>query len=145
MATQEELILTKEGISVLAKEIFEVVNNRIADRIVSDIDENSDNNHVPSAAAVYESVNGVNNIKNLVVASGNPAEANITPDTKTIYMVRKSANATEAIPYVYVEGVGYIAAQPRAAIESIPNLGILSSDDISEAVAEAASSTTPTI
>ena len=145
MATQEQQILTKEGIALLAKEILEVVNNRITDRIVSVIDENSDENHVPNAAAVYDSVNAVNNIKNLVVTSGNPAEANITPDSKTIYMVRKSASATEAIPYVYVEGVGFIAAQPRAAIDAIPNLGILSDEDIREAIADAATETAPNI
>ena len=55
--------LDKPGITNLSKAILTKVNSRIQDRIVSNIDETSDENHIPSALAVYTAINKMSHIK----------------------------------------------------------------------------------
>ena len=45
--------LGKPGVTNLSKAILTKVNSRIEDRIVTSIDDASDDSHVPSALAVY--------------------------------------------------------------------------------------------
>lgn len=96
--SQETYVLDKEGISTFAKQILAEVNKRIDKRIVSELDEDSDEKHVPSAKAMYKAVSGVDNVMALVITDGDITKAQITPDERTLYVVRKSPSAIEGTP-----------------------------------------------
>lgn len=146
MANENEIqVLSKLGLQKVAEDIFSEVNTRITERIVDDIDLDSDGNHVPSAESVYNAINAINNIQHLVIADGDITKASITPNTKTVYMVRKTQNATEAVPYVYIKDIGFISACALSINDSIPDVQVMSNDDIEEAIAAAANSTKPNI
>lgn len=104
----EIYVLTREGLAELTREIFKNVNNRIEERIVTELNTESDTDHVASANTVFNSIKGFSTVKNLVIASGNIAEAYVAPDPRTLYVVRKSTSDTNAIMYVWIEGVGYV-------------------------------------
>lgn len=53
----QQWVLTEEGLLELSTSILEVVNQRIESSIVTEINEESDDEHVPSARAVYEAIN----------------------------------------------------------------------------------------
>ena len=141
----EIMVLTKEGLQTFSNEILTAVNTKISDRIVSTINGSSDANHVPSAAAVYTAVNNVNNIKPLVIADGDISKASVTPDSKTLYMVRKSADSVEAIPYIYIDGFGFVMACAVNSIDPGDNMIAIPEDDIRDVVANAIESTNPGI
>ena len=136
-------VLTKEGLAELTKEIFKNVNARIQERIVTNVDESSDANHVPSANTVYNAVKNLSKVKNLTITSGNINEANIIPDQNTIYAVRKSSTDTKAVLYIWLENIGYIACggdmdeEPDVTVTAIPN------DVIADIVANSYSATDP--
>lgn len=143
--SEEIYVLTKEGLSDLTKEIFKNVNTRIADRIVTSIDDCSDNDHTPSALTVKTALENVLYLKCLVVASGKPEDAAITPDTKTLYMVRKQNTDTTGALFVYLDNLGYINVSgtgdedPDVVVNPIP------SEDITNIVTESFNETDPGI
>lgn len=145
MAEEKLNVLTKEGVQKLAEQILSNVNNRIDERIVGTITEDSDVKHTPSAAAVYEAMKSINHIVPLVIASGDPAAASIEPDGKTLYVVRKTAEDTNATSYIYAEGAGFIKVGSGAPESMGPDLSGITDDDISAAVNAAASATKPTL
>lgn len=102
-------VLDRAGLAELTKEIFRNVNNRIQERIVDSLDENSDENHVPNANIVYNAVKSLTKVKNLVITSGIITEAHVAPDPTTLYVVRKSSTDTNAVVYIYIDGVGYVS------------------------------------
>lgn len=141
----EQMVLTKEGLATLAKEILEVVNSRISERIVTEVSDASDEKHVPSAATVYDTINNINNIVSLVIADGDISKASITPNSKNLYMVRKTAEDKEGVPYVYIDGVGFIAACALSTMDNVPDLKAMSDEDITSAVTQAANETKPSL
>lgn len=145
VTNEEKMVLTNAGLETLVTEILNVVNERIQARIVTAVDGDSDSDHVPSAATVYSAVSGVTTMKNVIVSDGDITKANITPDTKTLYLVRKSATATDAIPYVYFTDVGYVAVCGVTTIEATESPAVMTDEAIKSAVASAATSTDPKI
>lgn len=138
-------VLTKEGLAELTKEIFKNVNSRITERIVNDVSERSDSNHVPSASAVYNAVKNLSQIKTLTISSGDINEATITPNQNTLYVVRKTNTDTKAILYIWLENIGYILCggdtdeSPDFTVNAIPN------DVIADIVASSYQETDPNI
>ena len=59
----QQWILTEEGLLQLSTEILEVVNQRIENSIVTEISDESDDKHVPSARAVYDYINAFPHMK----------------------------------------------------------------------------------
>lgn len=146
MAVEREdlMVLTKDGVQTLVAEILTAVNNRIQGRIVDEMTEDSDGNHVPSASTVYDAVKNVINIKYLVITDGDIEKASITPEERTLYMVRKSQDAKEAIPYIYINDIGFVAACGVTSITvGDSNIVPMEDDDIKSAVQEAVKSTEP--
>lgn len=143
---EEMMVLTKDGVQTLVAEILSAVNNRIQGRIVDEMTADSDGNHVPSAATVYDAVKEVINIKYLVITDGDINKATITPEERTLYMVRKSADSTDAVPYIYITDVGFVAA---CGVNSITvgdaNVVAMPESVIKDAVAEAVTKTDPGI
>jgi len=144
--TEEMMVLTKDGVKILVADILSAVNNRIQGRIVDEVSETSDGNHVPSATTVYNAVKNVINIKYLVITDGDINKATITPEEKTLYVVRKSADATDGIPYIYIQDVGFIAV---CGVNSVTvgdgNVVAMPEEVIKAAVAEAVTNTDPGI
>ena len=108
-ATLNELIyefLDKEGVSNLSKAILTKVNSRIQDRIVTDVNETSDNNHVPSAAAVYTAISRMSHIK-FKTHTGNIDDIT-EPNGSYIYLQRDNDQDTTWMMYVYDESLGWI-------------------------------------
>lgn len=138
-------VLTREGLAELTKEIFKNVNYRITDRIVNDINDTSDEHHVPSAETVYNAMKNLSQIKTLTISSGNINEAAITPDQNTLYVVRKSVSDTKAVLYIWTQSVGYIAIAGgeggalNTTVNAIPN------DVIADIVASSYQETDPGI
>lgn len=140
--SQETHVLDKEGISIFAKQILAEVNKRIDKRIVSELNEDSDEKHVPSAKAMYKAVSGVDNVMALVIADGDITKAQITPDERTLYVVRKSPSATEGTPWIYLKPFGFVKACTGADGSDISILPI-SAEEIIAAVDRAAAETDP--
>ena len=141
----EEMFLSKEGLGTFAKEMFSEMNTRITDRMVETVNENSDDDHVPTAAAVHDSLKNLKRIMTLVIADGDITKATITPDDKTTYVVRKTRTATEGVAYVWIEGVGFINLGTSASAGSGNDLGVITDDDIRSIVASASNTTKPSI
>lgn len=139
----EQMVLTKEGLATLTKELLKVVNERIKERIVTTIDDESDEKHIPSAQTVNDTIAKINNIVSLVIADGDIGSAQITPNPKNLYMVRKSEEDKEGVPYVYIEGVGFIAACALSTMDNVPDLKALTDEEITNVVSEAANETKP--
>lgn len=143
---EEMMVLTKEGVQTLVAEILSAVNTRIQGRIVDEVSSASDGNHVPSATTVYNAVKDVINIKYLIITDGDINKATITPEEKTLYMVRKSAESTDGIPYIYIPDVGFVAA---CGVNSVTvgdgNVVAMPESVIKAAVAEAVTNTDPGI
>ena len=136
-------VLTKEGLAQLTKEIFKNVNSRIQERIVTDIDENSDANHTPSANTVYNAVKNLSKVKNLTISSGNILEANITPDQNTVYAVRKKNTDTKASLYIWIENIGYIACGGDSDEGHDLNVNAIPNDVIADIVSNSYQQTDP--
>ena len=145
--TKDQLyVLDEAGLAELTKEIFKGVNERIDERIALRLCPHSDDDHVPSAKTVYEAIDGLTQIKYLTITSGDITEANITPDSTTIYMVRKSATDVKATMYIWLEDVGFIdcggttiGELDGVTINAIPN------NVIGQIVAESYSDTDPNL
>lgn len=143
---EEMMVLTKDGVQTLVAEILNAVNTRIQGRIVDTMTETSDGNHVPSAETVYNAVKEVINIKYLVITDGDITKASITPAERTLYMVRKTAEAKEAIPWIYINDVGFVMACGMTSISvGDSNLVAMSEEVIKGIVAEAVTNTDPAI
>ena len=109
MADQDELIyefLDREGVSKLSKALLTKVNSRIQQRIVPTINDLSDNDHVPSARAVYNAINKMSHIK-FKTHTGNIGTI-VTPNPSYIYLQRDSLSDTTWMMYVYDEDIGWI-------------------------------------
>lgn len=137
----QEYVLNKQGVATLAKDLLAQVNARIKKRIVTEVDENSDNNHIPSAKCLYDAINNVDHIMALVIADGDITKAKITPDEYTLYIVRTSAQATEATPWIWIKPFGFVKACPTGSVEV--DINPISDEDISDIVAKAAAETDP--
>lgn len=140
---QEEIVVvSKERVQKLTEDTLKVVNKRIAERIVNEITDDSDVNHTPSAAAVNTAIKNIRHIVNLVVASGDPADAQITPNDKTLYTVRKTAEDTIATPYIWEEGKGFINVEGEGK-EPEYVINIITDQEIADAVDAADEATKP--
>ena len=98
--------LNKSGVSSLSKAILTKVNSRITERIVSVIDENSDNNHVPSAAAVYSAISKMSHVKFKTLTG--PITSIVQPNTSYIYLQRDNESDTTWMMYIFDEALGWI-------------------------------------
>jgi hypothetical protein len=98
--------LNRSGVSALSKAILTKVNSRITERIVSVIDENSDNNHVPSAAAVYSAINKMSHVK-FKTHIGSIEEIT-EPNGSYIYLQRDDTSDKTWMMYVYDEELKWI-------------------------------------
>jgi len=98
--------LGKPGVTNLSKAILTKVNSRIEDRIVTSIDDASDDSHVPSALAVYTAINRMSHIKfkTHLGAIEDVAE----PNTSYIYLQRDTSEDTTWMMYVYDTEIGWI-------------------------------------
>ena len=109
MPNVDELIyefLSRDGVSSLSKALLTKVNSRIQERIVSVVDENSDENHVPSAAAVYTAINKMSHIK-FKTHTGSMDEVT-EPNSSYIYLQRDDSNDNTWMMYVHDEELGWI-------------------------------------
>lgn len=98
--------LDKSGVSNLSKALLTKVNARIEERIVSVVDETSDNKHIPSAAAVYNAINKMSHIK-FKTHIGN-IETVTEPNSSFIYLQRDDENDPMWMMYVYDADLGWI-------------------------------------
>ena len=98
--------LDKAGVSSLSKALLTKVNTRIQERIVNVVDENSDNTHVPSAAAVYAAISKMSHIK-FKTHMGDIATV-VEPNSSYIYLQRDNADDKTWMMYVYDTDLGWI-------------------------------------
>ena len=138
-------VLTKDGLSELTKAIFRNVNTRIEERIVDEVSEESDVNHVASAKTIYELSKNFSNIKNLIITDGDITKANITPEEKTLYCVRKSVDDVKATLYIWLEGTGYICCAQQEDTTNDLIINAISNEDITQIVADSYNETNPNI
>jgi len=142
--SQTMVAVSQERVQKLVQEILGVTNARIAERIVNTINDDSDANHTPSAAAVNTALKSLNHLTQLVIASGDPADASITPNNKTLYIVRKSRTSTIATPYIWVDettGFVNVGGEETASVD----VEVISEAAITAAVSAAATATAPTL
>ena len=140
---QEDIVVvSRERVQKLTEDTLKVVNKRINERIVNVINDDSDVNHTPSAAAVNTAIKNIRHIVNLVIASGNPDDAQITPNDKTLYTVRKTADDKIATPYIWEEGKGFINVEGEGG-EFPYDISVITEQEISDAVAAADEATRP--
>ena len=82
MAITTYNFLDEQGVRKFASEIFGKVNTRIAERIVTSVNETSDDKHVASAKAVYDLITAINttnaDIEATVTEHGTKITANET-------------------------------------------------------------------
>ena len=141
----EIYVLTKEGLAELTRAIFANVNTRIQERIVTEMNEESDDNHVASAKTVHEAVKGLSRLQNLIIASGDINEAEITPDSNTLYILRKDESEDKGVMYIWIEGIGYINCGGTISESTELNVNAISKDMISQIVADSYTETDPGI
>lgn len=98
--------LSREGVSNLSKSLLTKVNARIQERIVSTIDETSGENHVPSAAAVFNAINKMSHIK-FKTHTGSIDDL-IDPNPSYIYLQRDDDTDTTWMMYLYDAEHGWI-------------------------------------
>ena len=143
---EEVMVLTKEGLTTLAKELLESVNERIEERIVNVMNDGSDGYHVPSAELVWNSIQGISKLRNVMVKSGDITEANVIKDEQTLYVLRTSLTEVSGKAYVWRKDVGFISLGGSTTIGSTGdgvNIVAMSKTDIVSAVAQAANQTKP--
>lgn len=105
----EQLIyefLDRDGVSNLSRALLTKVNSRIQERIVADVTETSDENHVPSAKAVYTAINRMTHIK-FKTHTGS-IDTVVEPNPSFIYLQRDDLNDSMWMMYVYDEETGWI-------------------------------------
>lgn len=141
----EVMVLTKEGLTTLAKELLESVNERIADRIINGGLDNSDGYHVPSAELVWNSIQGICKLRNVMVKSGDIEEANVIKDEQTLYVLRTSLTEVSGRAYVWRKDVGYISLGGTSLGSTADGINIvaMSDTDIKAAVKDADNQTKP--
>lgn len=97
--------INETGLRSLLVNIMNGINTRIAERIVGNISDTSDDNHVPSAKAVYSYVNS------MIASSGStkvfeyvtgPIENVTNPNTNIIYLQRDNESDKVYTQYIYV-------------------------------------------
>lgn len=98
--------LSRDGVSSLSKALLTKVNSRIQERIVSVVDENSDANHVPSAAAVFNAINKMSHIK-FKTHTGS-VEDITEPNSSYIYLQRDNDSDNTWMMYIHDEELGWI-------------------------------------
>jgi len=98
--------LNKEGVSLLSKALLTKVNARIEERIVTTLDEHADNNHVPSALAVFNAINSMSHIK-FKTHTGLIDEVT-EPNSSYIYLQRDNEADQLWMMYVYDADLGWI-------------------------------------
>ena len=143
---EEVMVLTKEGLTTLAKEILESVNERISERIVNVMNDGSDGHHVPSAELVWNSIQGISKLRNVMVKSGDINEAKVIKDEQTLYVLRTSLTEQRGTPYVWRKDVGFISLGGSTTVGSTGdgiNIVAMSKSDIVSAVQSAANQTKP--
>ena len=139
---QEVIVVSKERVQKLTEDTLKVVNKRIAERIVNTIDDESDANHTPSAAAVNTAIKSIKHFVDIIVPSGDPADAPIEPNETTLYMVRKAVTDTLATPYIWKEDTGYVNAGGEGGGIDI---GVITEEEIDDAVDAADEATKPVL
>lgn len=97
--------LDEEGATRLVEQIFTEVNERIKNRIVSDVKED-DNTHAPSAAAVYRAIATKSKYR-FTPYTGIITDI-ATPLVDTIYLQRDDESDKSWTMYVYDESIGWI-------------------------------------
>lgn len=139
-ANNEPVTITKAQVQYLAELILNAANSATEARMVTTVDDTSDDKHIPTAKAVNNKINAIQNFVVLTIASGNPYEADIDPDTNTIYMVRTSATSEKFVPYIWTREKGYITT-PGSVTEDSSDIASLTEDEIATAVSNAAEAT----
>lgn len=135
------IVMTKENLSYLATELLAATEEKIGRRIVTAVNDSSDDLHVPSAKAVNTKIKGLQNIVYLTIESGDPSEAEITPSTNQLYAVRTSEDSDQFVPYLWInEEVGFIPAV-GSVTEDSSDLSAITRADITAAVNFAAEET----
>ena len=139
-ALNEPVTITRSQLQYLAELILEASNAQTEARMVTAVDNNSDDKHVPTAKAVNMKIEGIQNFVLLTIASGNPEEADIDPDTNTLYMVRTSATSDKFVPYIWTDEKGFITT-PGSTVEEPTEYAALTDAEIAAAVESAAENT----
>ena len=101
--------LSKEGLQAISKGILQHVNSRINERIVSTINVDSDEQHMPSAAAVYRAIRDSHHAR-IVAVTG---DINSIPlekrETDVLYYQRDDEEDTTWMLYIWdAEGQQFI-------------------------------------
>lgn len=135
------IVMTKDNLQFLAQEILQAAEDKIAARMVTTVNDQSDDLHVPTAKAVNAKVKAVQKIVYLTIASGDPNEADITPEENILYAVRTAADDEQYVPYLWIEAQGTFIPAVGAVTEDSADLSAVTQEDISTAVALAASAT----
>lgn len=135
----EVIVVSKERVQKLTEDTLKVVNRRIAERIVNTIDDESDVNHTPSAAAVNTAIKGIRYYAELVVESGDPADAGIEGKENTLYIVRKAATDKLGTPFIWKEDTGFVNVGGEASVD----IGVITEQEIDDAVDAADEATRP--
>lgn len=139
MAANDPVTITRSQIEFMAELILSAANQQTVERMVQTIDDSSDDNHIPTAKAVNQKITGIQKFVSVVVESGDPEDAEIEPDENTMYMVRTSDEAEEFVPYIWIEGTGFIT-MPGTEGSTGTTIGAMTDADIVSAITAAANS-----
>ena len=91
--------LDKPGVTNLSKALLTKVNSRIQERIVTTLDESSDDTHIPSALAVYNSINKMSHVK-FKTHMGSIDEVS-NPNSSYIYLQRDNIEDKTWMMYIW--------------------------------------------
>lgn len=95
--------LNENGLKSLLTDIMNGVNTRISERIVNTISEDSDDNHTPSAKAVYNLVKSMTSAQGSVFEYVTGPITDVTePQTNIIYLQRDSEADKVYTQYMYI-------------------------------------------
>jgi len=96
--------LDQTGLQKLIKGILGVVNTRISERITLTVNSNSDEMHVPSAAAVYRAIVNSKHLKTKTITGNINEQVPLAQrSADTIYWQRDDQNDTKWQIYVWVD------------------------------------------
>lgn len=129
--------VTEAGIRSLLLNVFNGVNTRIGERIVTTIDATSDVNHVPSAKTVYDSIKSMITFQTVV---GTISDVVTEPKENVLYFQKDTADDTVYSQYIY-ENNNFVCVSPATDA----NITEVSNDKITEIFNQVFAETAPTL
>lgn len=101
--TENPVVITPSMLQLLVTQILTKVNQRVAERIVTEVTETSDALHVPSAITVFNLLKAIEPGMKATTVTGSISSVS-SPNTQTLYLQKDNADDPTWTIYLYVDG-----------------------------------------